>query len=110
MSNTNFMEMDRPDESGTCMSEGFRICGNLNGSRSKQTCVEEGKQCPITDIMIENIDSELVKNSSYERHDLGDDRVLMVSRDTDHLPVVQFKLTEGLPCIEEREYDYTKDR
>lgn len=62
-------------------------------------------KCPITDIYIGNDDDELPE--SYDEQFSFGKGALYISRNSDNLPVVQFKLTENYPCIEEDEYDVT---
>lgn len=110
LSQTDFLDLQRPEQDGVCDMHGYKLCGDPKGDRSRQTCVQEGSSCPITDIMIENRDSDLIRNSTYQSYDLGNHKVLMISRATNNLPVVEFKLTEGSPCIDDKEYDFTKNR
>lgn len=105
----NFLDIHRPDEHGKC-PEGYRVCGDTSSAGFRQTCIESGSKCPITDTIVADVNSDLVKNSTYEQYPLGGNKVLLVSRETNHFPVVQFKLTEGSPCIDEKEYDFTKNK
>ena len=110
VSDTDFFHLSRPLKDGTCKQEGDRICGDVNGDRSIQSCIPKDKPCPVTDIKIEENDSEYLKDDTYEKYKLGNKKVLLVSRSSNNLPVVEFKLTEGAPCIEKNEYDFTKNR
>lgn len=66
-------------------------------------------ECPINDIIITE-DSELKNDPQYTRVNLGDHKSLLFTTSANFLPVVQFKLTEGLPCITEDEFDITENR
>jgi len=46
----------------------------------------------------------MIANNPIHKYDV------FISRTSGHLPVVQFKLTEGSPCINEEEYDFTPNR
>ncbi|CAI2365846.1 unnamed protein product [Moneuplotes crassus] len=105
----DFLETVRPNSKGRCPGLNQRLCGDPDSDFSYHICVKGNQKCPITDIIVTD-DSSTINDGKYTQVELDDNKVLLFSKSADFLPVVQFKLTEGSPCITENEYDITKNR
>ena len=108
--NTDLIDLSVPTPTGEWVNENHKVCGSIDGTTSYQTWIDKDLKCPITDFIIEDTESKNIQVSSYEKYQLGENKILFASRNSTHLPVVQFKLTEGGPCIEEHEYDTTNSK
>jgi hypothetical protein len=105
----NFLQLERPDINGRWYNTEYKRCGGEEAASSRITCVKFKNHCPINDIMIVDSD-QISKYPAYRNAQLDDNLSLLFTTQGKSLPVVQFKLTEGVPWIAANEYDFTDNR
>ena len=107
-----FMTAPRPDSQGKC-PKAHKICGlgkdpSAEPSYSRAMCVPQNDPCPINDVKVINNADPVPEGYSYVQ--LANNRRIIYTNTSEGLPVIEFKLTEGKPCIDNEELDITPGR
>ena len=101
-----------PDADGQWRcEEGYKQCGSSDNRSFKNTCIRTEDECPVNNITVN--DRTVIPPPEGENWvvlDLADNMYLAFTYDADALPIVEFMVSEGLPCVDPKEHNLKAGR
>lgn len=85
---------------------GYKHCGS--GDENTVLCIHNDQKCPINHVEINNATN--LPKPGYETIPLGDSVFLSYTSKHEGLPIVRFKLTEGMVCADSEEQTTSENR
>ena len=76
---------------------GFKACGASSDQPAERICIDESLSCPVNRVLV----GSAAQVAGFDKIlDISPEKKLGISYNHTGLPVVQFKISPGLPCID----------
>ncbi|CAI2359094.1 unnamed protein product [Moneuplotes crassus] len=87
----------------------YKPCGAKNSDGKFPFCIPEDKHCPVNNVNI--IPSRTQKMSEgYKAIPINENLTFIYTTQGERLPIMDFKLTESLPCVNSHEESISQER
>lgn len=88
---------------------GYKVCGSPMKGNRYPYCIPSSMTCPVNDIRV--VSANVVEiPEGYTKLSLSKDWNLIYTTRGTKLPIIDFKLTESLPCVNPTEIGFTPGR